>query len=165
MRLTSLLPHFLYFRLKHRRKKSEKQQKRVRILADPTVDKKEEEWLWSHGFYPLEKRIYGLTEKNIKDYLDYRSYRPLHPINGQFSRLIDYKAFLPVIVPQPYRTKVHVVVSDGHVRFAHGVDRRNAIQQLEQFAKHQGALAIRPSGGSGGAGFQIFPAEISGLNS
>jgi hypothetical protein len=159
----SLLPHGFvrqWHTYKQQKLKSAKDPKRARMLADESLGEDEKQNLWDHGFYPLEKELYSLNEDNFHLYLDYRSYRKLHPINGRFSSLIDSKEFLPVILNDV--PNIHVVLNNGRVRYCKGVDRRDAIDQLQDYITSGGELVTKPHGGSGGKGFCILTAENFG---
>jgi hypothetical protein len=156
----SVLPHGFvrkWHEYQQRKLKSAKDPKRNRILADDSLGEDEKQKLWDHGFYPLEKKLYSLNDDNLHLYLDYRSYRKLHPINGRFSSLIDSKEFLPVILDEV--PDIHVVLNDGRVRYCKGVDRRGAIDKLQDYITSGEELVIKPHGGSGGKGFCILTAE------
>lgn len=158
MRLKSLLPHGLVCRLQQRKRENSKDPRRARILADESLSEDEKRWLWKHGFYPLEKKLYGLTEDNIHLYLDHRSYRKLHPINGRFSKLIDSKGFLPLLIDEV--PEIHVVIEDGRVRYCKGVERTDAPAQLRNYVYDGGGvLACKPHGGTGGEGFSLLDSE------
>jgi hypothetical protein len=161
MKLKSLLPHGLVFRWEHyqkTRKKEKPSPKKLRSLNDDKVSRKERDWLWSKGFYPLEKRIYGLNQNNIDNYLDYKRYEKLHPINGKFSQLIDSKEFLPVVTNKT--TNLTVSVSNGQIRYQKNPTKKPlTFGNLHTYFEEGVELACRPHGKSGGDGFEIVNSD------
>ena len=131
---------------------------RERRYYDPGASLGEKLWLWRNGFCSLHKKLYGLTKQNVQQYLDDSSYRKLHPINGDYSALIDNKAFLPLLISEV--PKVHVVVVEGSVRHIRigGHEYREALfDHLHDFVRvdHQ-QLVGKPLNSSGGDGFFLI---------
>jgi len=107
-------------------------------------------WLWKQGFYSGHKQGYGLTRQNSNLFLAHEPYRRLHPLNGVYSRLIDSKAFLPVILPASATTNVFVVFVKGIERFRQGFGEGDLVSNLHQRTHIGEALICKPLSDSGG---------------
>lgn len=112
-------------------------------------------WLWRKGFAFRHKTIYGLTRENINLFLDDVRYKKMHPFNGIYSKLIDNKAFLPVICP--HVCDLYIVIEKGLERSRKGLPQGDLITLLEKYAEETGnPIICKPIGDSLGSGFRIL---------
>ena len=108
------------------------------------------------GFKAICESVYQLEKFSIDDYLNDRDYGRLHPINGASSKLIDSKAFIPVILgsfPEVI-PELTIWVSNGEVRYCQGVTVKST--HLEPVLKAcldvYPELCVKPISDSGGSG-------------
>jgi hypothetical protein len=108
------------------------------------------------GFKAICDIVYDLEKYSIDDYLNDRDYGRLHPINGASSKLIDSKAFIPVILgsfPEVI-PELTIWVSNGEVRYCQGVTVKST--HLEPVLKAcldvYPELCVKPISDSGGNG-------------
>ena len=123
---------------------------RDRTVSLPTLV-----WLWTNGFYSWHKNLFQLNRKNIHRYLSPKAHRSLHPLNAVYSKLIDNKAFLPLIVE--HVPSVYIVFVDGLERYRMGISQGDLYSELDNFVTKRGEIAIKPLCESGGCGFQLIP--------
>lgn len=161
MKLKSIIPHGLVFRwnqYQNNKKKRNKRLNKLQYLDDNSLSQEEKDWLWSKGFYPLEKRIFGLDSKNVDLYLDERRYKAIHPINGHYSDLIDSKEFISVITD--FTTDINVAFNGKEVTYFKGIQNsENIFEYLKKYLDKNNRLVCRPHGKSGGEGFKILELE------
>ena len=113
-------------------------------------------WAYRKGFYLESIALCGITKQNIHEYLSDKAYLKLHPINHEYSRIIDNKLYLPFLlkdfpelVPTYYflinngrLVKIDPLLQDGY--------------DLLQLCKEKGRLALKPCSGSMGEGFNLL---------
>jgi len=151
MNIKSILPGFLagrYDNLLARIKDERKYKASGLSMADKI-------WLWRRGFAFRHKAIYGLTRENINFYLDDVRYKKMHPINGLYSKLIDNKAFLPVICP--YTCDLYIVIEKGLERSRNGLPQGELIALLEKYSEDtRNDIICKPISDSLGFGFRLL---------
>lgn len=161
MNIKSIVPYGLVCRwnqYKNNINKRNNRLKNLKHLDDDSISKEEKDWLWSKGFYPLEKRIFNLNNKNIDKYLDNRRYKDIHPINGHYSRLIDSKEFISVITNNT--TKINIALKGREVKYFKGINMKSSIfSYLKKYLSNGKRLVCRPHGKSGGKGFKILESK------
>lgn len=114
-------------------------------------------WAQKKGFFSNKLDYFNLTEKNYKDYLPDFEYSKLHPINGIFSRWIDDKLTIRMIL-HPYKEYLpnyyfHIV--DGEILKLLDCPKllSNSLRDIFQLLEIQQTLAIKAIAGSKGEGF------------
>lgn len=125
------------------------------------VDEETRRWALERGFFPGRVELYGLTERNYKDYLPDFNYFMIHPINHHFRIWVNDKLTLKYVLnscgcessmPEYYL----YIENDGHYTYL--MDAPEDIEKSDNFIidllQKKGLLAIKPnSGTSGGRGF------------
>ncbi len=118
-------------------------------------------WALQRGFFPGRVELYGLNEKNYKDYLPDFNYFMIHPINHHFKIWVNDKLTLKYVLnsnncddtmPEYY------LYVENNGDYTYLMDVPDFIEKDENFIfnllKEKGTLAIKPnSGTSGGKGF------------
>jgi hypothetical protein len=108
------------------------------------------------GFKAICDMVYELDKYPIDDYLNDRDYGRLHPINGASSKLIDSKAFVPIVLgscPEAI-PELSIWVSNGVVRYCQGVNVKSASLEtvLESCLEVYPDLCVKPISDGGGRG-------------
>jgi hypothetical protein len=112
-------------------------------------------WGWRHGFLSSHPAIYRWTPENKHLFIDHFSYRQKHPINGVFSKLIDNKAYLPVLTH--YTTDIYVVIEKGRVVYSKGIAPDQLFSGLKSYLDiHPKGLIIKPLNESVGRGVEAL---------
>lgn len=127
-------------------------------LGDPSVSLGKRLWLWRNGFCSMHRSLYGLDRQNAHLYLDNLSYRGMHPINGDYSALIDNKAFLPLFISKV--AEVYVVMVGGEIRYAkigEYESRDGLYDHLDDYvSRNQRPFIGKPLKASGGDGLFVI---------
>ena len=108
------------------------------------------------GFKAICDMVYELDKYPIDDYLNDRDYGRLHPINGASSKLIDSKAFVPIVLgscPEAI-PELSIWVSNGVVRYCQGVNVKSTFLEtvLESCLEVYPDLCVKPISDGGGRG-------------
>lgn len=108
------------------------------------------------GFKAICDMVYELDKYPIDDYLNDRDYGRLHPINGASSKLIDSKAFVPIVLgscPEAI-PELSIWVSNGVVRYCQGVNVKSTSLEtvLESCLEVYPDLCVKPISDGGGRG-------------
>ena len=108
------------------------------------------------GFKAICDMVYDLEKYSIDDYLNDRDYGRLHPINGASSKLIDSKAFVPIVLgscPEAI-PELSIWVSNGVVRYCQGVNVKSTSIEtvLESCLNVYRDLCVKPISEGGGRG-------------
>lgn len=108
------------------------------------------------GFSSISEVAYDLDKYSIDDYLNDRDYGRLHPINGASSKLIDSKAFIPIVLgscPEAI-PELTIWVSKGVVKYCHGVHVKSTSLEtvLESCLEVYPDLCVKPISDGGGRG-------------
>ena len=131
--------------------------------AFPVYDESVKKWALERGYYPGRVELYGLTEKNYRDYVPDFQYFMLHPMNNHFLKWLDKTTLKYVLnsngcesVMPEYYVYVENDLCGG--RFTYLMDCPNDIPRDKDFLwnllKRKKILAMKPnSGTSGGLGF------------
>lgn len=127
-------------------------------FSDHSVSLKEKMWLWRHGFSSGQKIMLNLNRDNIHNFLNNYDHKSHHPYNGIFSRLIDSKPFLPLIIPKKYTCDLYVVFEKGKLTYTNSGNIQECKANLKEYVKTN-ALVAKPFNKSGGTGFQVIHAD------
>ena len=74
-------------------------------LRDYGFTKKETNWAIRHGFMPEHVAALGINESNVNEYISYRDYAYLRPLNGTYSKWITDKVTIYNIF-KPFRDRM-----------------------------------------------------------
>ena len=74
-------------------------------VRDYGFTKKETNWAIKHGFMPEHVAALGINESNVADYISYKDYAYLRPLNGTYSKWITDKVTIYNIF-KPFRDKM-----------------------------------------------------------
>jgi hypothetical protein len=120
------------------------------ISAAPARRRELKKW----GFLASSDLIFDFAQHGYGGYANFRDYRKLHPINGSFSRLIDNKAFLPVILPdeREWFPEFTAAVENGRLVYSLNPGFPNLDDALAYGVARFGELVARPGSSSGGKG-------------
>lgn len=139
-------------RLKAYRKKKRWYLKNNQIELSPEKSKLFRE----KGFTSISKVVYDLEKYSIDDYLNDRDYGRLHPINGAPSKLIDSKAFMPIVLSSCPESipELTIWVSNGVVRYCQGVTVKSTSLEtvLKSCLDVYPDLCVKPISDGGGRG-------------
>ncbi len=127
------------------------------------VDSRRKKELFGRGFLPNSDLFYDFDRYGYEAYVTNRDYRKLHPINGTFSRLIDNKAFVPVLLrshPQ-WLPGICISFDRGRVNYAYGADRgsQTGDELLRAAVGKAGKLIVKPVSSSTGDKVQRLTGE------
>lgn len=120
---------------------------------------REKLWCYRHGFLSERLRRYGLNVANVDRYLPDFAYKRMHPINGKYSRLIDNKLDLRhlFVAHAHLLPKYYYHTRTGKIRRLADCPFRGDTMpepvEILSLLERVGALAAKPSSGSGGLGF------------
>ncbi len=115
--------------------------------------------MWAHrrGFYSNRIDLYNLTEDNYKFFLSDFTYYKLHPINNIFSRWIDDKLTMRLILEpfSEYLPEYFYHLVDGEViRLLDCPESSgNSMEDIITLLMNYKALAVKPLAGTSGEGF------------
>lgn len=108
------------------------------------------------GFTTVNEVFYDFEKYSIDDYLNDRDYGRLHPINGVSSKLIDSKAFMPIVLGSCPESipELTIWVSNGVVRYCQGVNVKSTSIEtvLESCLNVYPDLCVKPISDGGGRG-------------
>jgi hypothetical protein len=118
------------------------------------IDEKKKKELKKRGFLASIDGLYDFKKYRCSDYISHRDYRQLHPLNGSFSKLIDNKAYIPVLFKNhlEYLPDLCISIDQGFINYAYGIhsdtpDIRALLQSaLQQYRE----LFLKPVNDSGG---------------
>ena len=146
-----LIPPILYqaYLNYNHNQKLNKKYKNYKFNLSPSQIRK----LRSKGFHPSDYVNFNMTMDTIDDYLSLRDYKRLHPINGNFSKLIDSKGFLPFYLKNT--PQVNIVYENGVIRLTTGVELSFEISWEKLFSIHK-TLICKPLNSSNGNGFEVI---------
>jgi len=118
-------------------------------------------WALRNGFYSSRLVHYRLTRENLAEYLPDRQYRALHPINGDFSRLIDDKLQLPFTLKDfpDFVPKAYYLAHDGLLfGLAEGLPNCQRCQPgpLLDLLRQNRRFVVKPLYGSRGKGVRVL---------
>jgi hypothetical protein len=117
------------------------------------AEKKKKE-LRTKGFLANSDILYDFQKFRCSDYLSHRDYWQLHPLNRSFSRLIDNKAFIPVLFKNDpdYLPELCISIDQGFINYAYGLhsDDVDIKSLLHSALKQYYELFLKPVNDSGG---------------
>ena len=118
------------------------------------------------GFLSDKIALYSLTKENFCHYLSDFDYARLHPINGPFSKWIDDKLTMRYILA-PYAE--HLPKYYFHIRLGKILclmdlppNMDGSIEGIILLLQQKGALAVKLTAGTHGAGFTRLTCGVSG---
>ena len=158
----------LLTRLRKRIKKSLGLEKSFRerwYKVDPLipVDRQRKKELRMRGFLPNSDHYFDYDRYGYEAYITQRDYQKLHPVNGTFSRLIDNKAFVPILFRNhpEWLPDISISIDRGRVNYAYGIARNNqtAGELLKEAVKKTGKLITKPVSDSSGNKVQLLTGE------
>ncbi len=127
------------------------------------VDRQTTKKLSKRGFLPGSIHYYDFDRYGYEAYVTHWGYMKLHPINGTFSRLIDNKAFVPVLMRNnpEWLPEICISFDRGRVGYAYGFAQngRNGGELLKAAVKHAGKLIVKPVNATGGNKVEILTGE------
>ncbi|MBR5488735.1 MAG: hypothetical protein IKV72_03450 [Firmicutes bacterium] len=74
-------------------------------VRDYGFTKKETNWALKHGFMPEQVAALGINDSNVADYISYKDYAYLRPLNGTYSKWITDKVTIFNIF-KPFRDRM-----------------------------------------------------------
>jgi hypothetical protein len=114
-------------------------------------------WSYRNGFFLESTRLCGLSDTNRSDYLSDRDFHFMHPVNQEYSSIIDNKLYLPYLfknrpelVPEYY-----YLLERGHLLRLDSMVREDGDGLLE-LLKAKRRLVLKPCGSSLGLGFCLM---------
>ncbi|MCA1803536.1 MAG: hypothetical protein LC662_13895 [Rhodothermaceae bacterium] len=118
------------------------------------IDEKKKKELKKRGFLASIDGLYDFKKYRCSDYISQRDYRQLHPLNGSFSKLIDNKAFIPVLFKNhlEYLPDLCISIDQGFINYAYGIhsDAPDIRALLQCALQHYRELFLKPVNDSGG---------------
>ena len=126
---------------------------KTNIQKNPNVNLKKQFWAFYHGLYLETVKVCGIRNENILEYLSDKSYEKLHPINKEFSKIIDNKLFLPFLLKDSPEIvpKYYFLIDNGRLINIDSV-LSNEID-LVDLCKKMNVLALKPCSSTSGYGF------------
>jgi len=126
---------------------------KTNIKKNRNENLKKQFWAFHHGFYLETIKVCGIQNENIQEYLSDKSYEKLHPINKEFSKIIDNKLFLPFLLKDSPEIvpKYYYLIDYGRL-INLNPDILNE-QDLIDLCKKMNSLALKPCSSSSGDGF------------
>lgn len=117
-------------------------------------------WALKRGFYPFRIEQYGLTEENYDSCLSDREYKRLFPINNKYKIWIDDKITTKYVL-SPFdefmpRYYYHLLKARNcHIMRLMDCpeDYSDSYEDILKLLRNVESLAIKPTGGTRGAGF------------
>jgi len=110
-------------------------------------------WAFRKGFYLETIKLCGITKSNFNEYLSDKAYLNLHPINCDYSKIIDNKFYLPFLLkdyPELVPRYYYLVDKGRLVK----IDKSLADDMgLVQLCKEMHSLALKPCSCTLGEGF------------
>ena len=155
----------LLTRLRKRIKRSLRLEKSFRerwYNEDPRipVDRHRKKELRMRGFLPNSDLYFEFERYGFEAYVTHRDHQKLHPVNGTFSRLIDNKAFVPILFRNhpEWLPDVCIFFDQGRVNYAYGLARNNLLagELLKESVKKAGKLLVKPASDSLGNKVQLL---------
>lgn len=113
-------------------------------------------WAFRKGFFLESIKLCGITKENVHEYLSDKAYLKLHPINKEYSNIIDNKLYLPFILkdyPEIVPTYYYLVEKGRLVKIDNGLPDDLGLIQL---CKEKLRLALKPCNRSFGEGFYMM---------
>lgn len=123
-------------------------------------------WSMQKGFFPSRKVEYGLTETNCYNYMPDFDYYMLHPINNHFAIWINDKLTLKYILDKQIarqgggKLKImpdYYLYVENNGNYTYLMDLPKDVKKDKNFIfnllQNKKELAIKPSNGAGGKGF------------
>ena len=123
-------------------------------------------WAMERGFLPGRMNLYGLNERNYRDYLSDVDYFLLHPLNNHFAIWVNDKLTLKYVIPSVFHTREgrdlsimpeYYLYIENDGRYSYLMDSPKHILHDENYLfnllKEKRILALKPSRGAGGHGF------------
>lgn len=117
-------------------------------------------WSYKKGFYLESMRLYGFPLAEWPDYMSDREFYFMHPVNREYSSIIDNKLYLPYLfknhpelVPEYYYLveKGNLLNLDGSVQ--------NGIEGLLHLLRKKHRLVLKPCASTLGEGFGLLGFE------
>lgn len=136
----------------------------VKKLADdeisfPAADEVKR-WALERGFYPGRVEMYGLTEKNYREFMPDYQYFMLHPLNNHFLKWLDKTTLKYVLNSNGCEASMpeYYLYVENNGDYTYLMDAPAQIRRDKDFIynllKDKRTLAMKPnSGSSGGLGF------------
>ena len=112
-------------------------------------------WAFRKGFYLETIKYCGITKANVHEYLSDRAYLKLHPINHEYSKIIDNKLYLPYLLkdyPELVPTYYYLIEKGRCIN----IDPLFSSLGLLQLCKVKRRLALKPCSSTMGNGFYIL---------
>jgi hypothetical protein len=127
------------------------------LFKNKNASLREKIWAQKRGFLSDKIKFYGLTDDNYKDYVSDFDYWRLHPINGIFSRWIDDKLTIKMILHpfDDYLPEYYYNIGFGEIfRLSDCPDGLGTtLEVVISLLKAKETLAAKTTWGSAGVGF------------
>ncbi|HEY5592377.1 MAG TPA: sugar-transfer associated ATP-grasp domain-containing protein [Paludibacter sp.] len=110
-------------------------------------------WAFRKGFYLETINLCGITNENAHEYLSDRAYLEFHPINNEYSKIIDNKLFLPFLLkdyPEIVPKYFYLIEKGRLINIDSKLSDKN---ELLLICKERFSLAIKPYSSTMGEGF------------
>jgi len=110
-------------------------------------------WAYRKGFHIETIQLCEITRENIHEYLSDKAYLKLHPINKEYSKIIDNKLYLPFLFKDypDLVPKYYYVIDNG--RLVQISPPFSGKQGLLELCKEKHFLALKPCSSTMGQGF------------
>ncbi len=118
------------------------------------IGEEKKKQLKKRGFLTSSDLVFDFETYSYQEYITHRDYWQMHPVNKSFSRLIDNKAFIPVLFrnDSEFLPELCISVDQGFVNYAYGIasDSGNLETLLQKSLKKYQELFLKPINNSGG---------------
>jgi len=119
------------------------------------LSKNRKKKLKEKGFLACSDLLFDFPKFGYEYYVNHRDYKCLHPINGSFSKLIDNKAFVPVLFKNELDLIPDLCISidNGIINYAYGIEWNGGSINLllEKSLEIYNELILKPVYSSGGS--------------
>lgn len=113
-------------------------------------------WAFRKGFFLETITLCGITKENYREYLSDKAYLKLHPINKQYTSIIDNKLYLPFLLKDyPELVPRYFFVID-HGRLVKLDQEISANMSLFDLCKEKRKLVLKPCSDTYGRGFFLM---------
>ena len=110
-------------------------------------------WAFRKGFYLETINLCGITNENSHEYLSDRAYLEFHPVNNEYSKIVDSKLFLPFLLkdyPEIVPRYFYLIEKGRLINIDSKLSDKN---ELLLICKERLRLAIKPCSSTMGEGF------------
>jgi hypothetical protein len=134
------------------------QERWYREEPDVYMSKVRRKQLKKMGFLPSSDIVFDFDRYGYENYVNFRDYRKLHPINGIFSKLIDNKSFIPILFRSKpnYLPEFFGTIEKGKLSNCNLGNFSTIDGGLKSGIEKHGALFLKQRGEAGGRGALVL---------